>query len=822
MAIDEVDFPGNGGVAGAFGSFLSSTNALASTGSSPNDVLERAPFSDPPSVLNSLSLPAPLSITAYSKTMSSATDLANQTELQAQQLNDVKLNGFYNNNTLTALQLVEIFQKLIQLAPQIANDSSSESNNASTLNGQINTTNSGLITNDNAQIATMNQAITDFANHTITSTQYFAAVNTYNAYVTSSARSSQAGTANSAITTYNGNTVGINSNISSVNSQLSSLGFSQLLVPQSTDSQSIGSLAILSTSTPEAGLISTESNLSLVASNLGPNVGNNIASVIAYYFSPLFNLLNPSLQNSTHQLQLKSNYQGFLQFINQTPLEAISNAYITPAPKLAAQAAQGTGGAGSGVSLTALITSLNNPLMATIIDSQKFSSDTTALSQPIDLSPSKDPFLVEKLQTLNVQTLSQLGLSAGAESAKYLIGRLPSYSVDSSPVALTVATAFSSQLLQASQTPAYKDALLKLIQNAYPNLTSTQLANLTDQIHAATNLLQLQVALTQIAAALKLPQLNSQLLATLNSTQNIALDSNNLQLSQQDILQNDASVGYLKDTLTNYAVQQGIQAESVTTAVDRAISTSITSNAQVQNQLNEQFYQQQIQTDQANQLSSLANDYLTAEATSHYQLENNISAQSLNAASLTNSLQQAGIQQGVAASSVNNTLAAANFQSNRDLRDQLSAQLVTQGVSHGAALLAATKAVVPNQPAAAPITPLSPATFNEQLNAHAVSLLTPTVSAQHAAEIANNLTTTVSQIRDRLDSNLQTLHKQENTAVDNKVDDQMRSFLKPSLSLYTFSQNLLDPARTLINTWSIMTSKTNVPAGYHKALDIAI
>ena len=261
--------------------------------------------------------------------------------------------------------------------------------------------------------------------------------------------------------------------------------------------------------------------------------------------------------------------------------------------------------------------------------------------------------------------------------------------------------------------------------------------------------------------------------------------------------------------------------DNAAAAVNSAVNHTIISNAgnsldDLKNTISSQFVKQGLNNADANRLSDLAGSFVQGEIAGRFQLDSTTSANNLNAQDLTNRLHAQNIQHDTAQSAVNNALNAGNFQTARELRDGISSELVTQGVNQGTALVAATHAVVPaGAPATVPS--VSQNELNAQASAQVVSLLGqyPNINSDQAKSVASEVTNTISGIRDSLQTHINTLRSQNNASVDNALDNNLRTFLKPTLSLYNFSQRLLDPARTLINMWGI-NERTTLPTNFEK------
>jgi len=801
----EIDFPGSGSVSG--GTSLSSGPPPSLPGSpsstkGESDVLESA-SSDPPAGTTSsgvtLQTPAPLSIVDFSMTMNAATDKNQETLYSTQAFDDTKLVQFYNGNVLSALALMKIQAQLTTLAPSVTQVFSNETSNESTLNGQISSINSGLIASDNSQINTMNQAIITFANSSMTQQDlntYFAAVATYNAYV--AGRGSQVTSATTDIQTYNDNVTNENKQILQINTNINDLGLNlQNLSNQNSYTQTVGTPPTLSTTVVETNLIANENPLTKAKLSITPDLSNlNTTQIVSFYFTPLFNLQNENLRELTQQLNKMSNYQGFLQFFRQAPHFSLPTSYATPKPNVqSATSPQGTGG-GSGVSLTSMVTSLNSPVMARVIESQSYNSNLALLQDP-----QNQQHLVNQVQFLNLSSLAQLGLSAGSPTPRLLTGRLATYDTEQSPVALTVALAFSSQLLKTADTPAFKEGVNALLKDQ--GIENAD--NLSSSLTAAAHLLGLHTAITLLGSALNNPHLGSQLLSTLDSTREIAANQANNELNVTDIMHNSVSTDFLKATLTNQAVQDGaLESDRAGAAVNSAVNEAALISANhsqedVINEIGSQLAKQGLQQNEANKLSALAHSFVQAEIAGKFQLDSNVSANQLDARHLSDQLQSQKIEGGVAQNAANFALNSGNVQTTRQLRDQLSAGLVAQGVSQGTALLAATHAVVPA--VATPGITSNPA----------ISTLPTGLSASAADHVAS----TIQGLQNSLDRTVQTLRSQNNNQVNEALDNNLRTFLKPTLSVYNFSQNVIDPGKTLVNMWSNL--RLPLPSNFHKS-----
>lgn len=332
----------------------------------------------------------------------------------------------------------------------------------------------------------------------------------------------------------------------------------------------------------------------------------------------------------------------------------------------------------------------------------------------------------------------------------------------------------------------------------------------------------------------------------------------------------------------------GIGLSNAQVLVNNAVNTTVVNNPNIQTNgefaagLNSAFLNLGLTPSQAGALSTQAGAYVAAETLSSYLLNAEVSPGTITQEGLYNALvnpvlptsqtrplSRSLIESGT---SINDGIVAAasvvpigqsvateittimplnTHNSIRNLRDQLSAQLVNQGLTPTQSMVTSTQALL----TALNMTPKEPPTINslsQQIYNNTLNLLTPqlgnstaqtmaaqTVTNVMGADAPNAAKTNASNINAVNKAQIQSMYNQlvnsinnlrtlqDNTQINRKDFQQavqsLNNYLKPTTSLYVATQQFLSPANNLVDSmYTGMMYQGMVPHKYALPLEFMV
>lgn len=747
-----------------------------------------------------------LTIMGFSSVVLTATNEAQQVSFASQQYNDTSRKALYNALIESALNFLSVYKQFTAIASQYANAYNQDNTNINTANSSITAYNNQTLA-DQTAINNLNAAINNYNDGSLSKADLQIAINTYNAYAAARNSSAVVTNANSAINTFNNNTNGINSQVALVNQELQNGGVGPLPGQQAYGSTTtLMPTGVTFSGPPMTTLSTTISNLPAVTNTMEPNGGGDGSGLATSLFTSFYNLFSTQFALTARILKSQSAYQGFVQFILQGNRPYIPTAFYTPTPRVNSDSGGGGIGQGSGVSLTALITSLSNPLATAIIQQTIYSSQLSSEESP---SPTA---ISQQLEYLRLRLLSQIGLQGGPSTLHLLAGRLPYLDLESSPVALAAGIGVAGETAQAVATGSIQTGIQAILSQAYPNLSTQNLNQLTAQLTASSELFLLGAGLFQLGQALQTPQLFGQVLSTLPSANQLGIV--NAPSSASNGL-SAADVTALKESLSQSLIAEQNVSQSVAQQIaGQAINASVVNGQLDQQSLINALIQSGADSQRAISAANQAYSYLQSEIISRRISDDTISRNLLNNSILSNELVQ--------------TLTANQSNvTNGQLRDQLAQQFIANGATNQQAVITATLAIagVPG------VAPISQSALRTQLNATALSQASGIGSASDAQKIADALVSTVlgpnipgsqTSLRDLIDTRLKTLIQVQDANVTEQVKETVRTFLKPTVELYVLAERLRDPANTfLLCAQTGIMYDHQMPSNFKKSVDIA-
>jgi hypothetical protein len=556
-------------------------------------------------------------------------------------------------------------------------------------------------------------------------------------------------------------------------------------------------------------------------------------------FTQEFEAQVPPIISFQDYLEVITKYREYVQFVLSGRVKVMPNGYIEPLPG-AFFSSTGVSSAGAGVSLGSLSTGLYNPGLEKILGAAIYESATLKFSTPM---PAR---LLATLILTGLETLSVSGLQATIPAMRLVANKLPFIDVDRSASDVFLGLTYSTHI---SNFIAAEDHLLMIqdfARSAFPGLDDAQRQQLAGALTAGLNLSLLQFATFQLSQTLGIPGLSPQLLASASGqpVQDIIQEFSGPP-TFQDTLQNPLTVASLKDDLSRQLSSSSALSESVrNTAINEAVNNAIASREfnsadDLRVALLRELQRKEIDAKTANRLAAEAVDFLNAETFGLYLLDTELKRDLFNKKILSDRLSAEGINATIAGTAIDKVL-QEETKSLRRLRDRVADELVAQNVSRGAALAAATQAVIGDQRIGPP--PVSGLPLPELISQRTVALLTPSVGVDEAQTIANQLNVTLfgpplgtegikdelrrpTSIVNQIADQLRVLNDLHDATVQRAVREQIREFNKPNFDLFTFNRRVMDPANTLLlSMWTgvMYKGEGRFPSNYQQTIDVII
>lgn len=738
-----------------------------------------------------------MNIVEFSSVILAATKEAEKTSWKVQQYNASSRKDLYNAVVQASLDRATTISTLVVVSAQYSEAYNQTDTSILNLNPQITSYNSGNTSEQN-QINAVNAAIDSYNAGTISQAQLQVAINSYNGYVAS--RNVTINQTNTSINTFNSSVATTNESVYEVNQRLAALGIDPLPAqdPYGTILAPLSPLPDAPASPPAQRVNFTPQNLSLAVNTMDVRGKGEGTQLFRELFQPLADLFAHSSQTAAI-LQAQSAYQAYVQFFLQGDVPYLPPAFYTLSPRLFGASGAGPG---SGVALAGLIISAGNPLTEGIIANSIFQKNAAVFSRP------QTPQVVNSIKYLSLQLLSHIGLLAGSPALRLLEGRLPFIDLRSSPVAMALGSAITSEIGSAVSQGILSKGVKGILSNAFPDISAENLNALALQLTTSSELFMLQVGLFQLAQVLNFPQLSGKVLSTLDSAQTLGISNN--PLSPSDILPN---VGFRDSISKNIAAQFDLSLSETRQILNLSINAAVVNGELNQQSLINNFIQNGLDSQQALNAANITQSYLQAEILSQGTLDSQVKSGLLAKSILTNEL-------------VNQILTAQPDINARELRDQLATNFISNGATLQEALTTATLAVTGNigTPPTS-LQALSQDLYNRAINGVAgLGLSNPTAFAQELVSTVLGPNTPGSQtsIRELINERLNTLIQTNDANATEKIKENVRELLVPTLELYNLAERIRDPANTflLCAQTGIMYSH-NQPSNYLKSVDIA-
>lgn len=727
-----------------------------------------------------------MSLLAFTQAITAAIDTANSQAWQNMKVSLTNRENFYIGLIGDAAHVAAMYQEALKaITSSLIPISNADDTNVSDLNSALNTYNSSVVPNDQSAIDTMNGNIAAYNAGSITTAQYNAAVAAYNAYVASRNSSITVTATSDALNSFNSSTVAINAEVTDFNNTYLDIfgaptvagqtpyGISTApaLIPTDTSPPAVaGSIATISASIPLAAITNT----------ISPS-----PATLSETISSILSMIAGTSKSCYEHYSSQDRYAAYVQFVLQNINVTLPPAFKSRSPILDS-GYDGPMAAGS-ADLSSLILSRSHPLMERLIDSANYIKNTTRL----DLVAIQ---LVPKLLLFASQTiLGKLGLLAGATAYNQQIGLSPI--TKSPPTSLLVSQAYAQEISTAVSKGVVQTATSNVLSQALPGAPANALSTLSNSLANATELSYLSTGLLLLAQSLGFPSLSAQLLATIPQASSSKLL--NIQPLFTSVFATPGSVAPVQAALTSYLTSNvGLEAQHAQTIAQNAINNAVNSNATT----DANTFAQNLQADLASQgLTSFA-----AQAAALYAA-NFVQAELIGSQVLNTDITQGSFSQGTLPSALTQSIINTNggVVSGRNLRDQLAASFTAQGTSPDQAILAATLAVTGSN---APIPAQTLDELEQNLRQHVIDAtkgLTTSQSNQLADQIValvlgNDRDANDVSLRSQMAQILQNFNSTKDQMIAAQVDDVLRPYLNPDMSITKYADELRDPANTFL------------------------
>lgn len=742
---------------------------------------------------------------------SDATSLFLSTLLQALNQAAISRIPYYQDLVSSLSALTAQNTALVAVLDKVIQQQTDDANLVDGLNSGLSTYNTSL-PNDQAAVVTMNQAIVDYNNGSITLVQYQAAVATYNNYISTSNQNTKANDANAAITTFNDQAIIINQLINDDNNQLPS--GSPPFTPQDTYSTTtIQPLAPLDPINPvitnSTNYIPTPATITATVTFLPPVTDSGsyastlLGSQVQLYYQGV--LLQSSLS-----LKDQANFFFQLLFALAGSIPILPPSFNDPDPDISLSDTSQPGGSGSSVPLARFIASELNPLVSAIIESGIFS--TLMSASALDSATSKlqatqltAQQLAEDIGLIAVSFLAQIGLVSVDTATRLLGSNVASIDPQSSITALAVGLGNLSELNKQLSFGVISGTITNLVNAQFPDLSETDKANLAAQLTAGTEVVFTLTGILSVAIALNSPFLVGQLLGTLSNSTPALAGNLNLAPPFTDTLKNQQNAEEAAKTLAD---QANITLQNATAIINSDAVQSANNANDLQVAINQGLINLEADQKTANDASLATANTIQAQYLGQNVLQTQITNQEIAGTALAN--------QGVTNFINQNGGTVTGLQ----LRDYIASQI--QGASQSAALLSATQYVASIQPA---IPPLTPAEIAANLAASVNSLNAPPIATANitnglqATLLGQGTTAAAQSALDTLRNNINILTNLNDQKVNAVLADLVHSFVTPDLQQQGLSRLLGDPAKSLLYMASGLIYSPDQPAAKPASLE---
>lgn len=770
-------------------------------------------------------------------------DKLNEQQYEQQVQNILATKNMHLNAILTALGLTALYSEITRLGNQQTNSTNTLNNAISTLNKEINNINNQLANTQNppgedeAQIQAMNQAIEEYNAGTISTDDFNAAVATYESYIATRnpTLSSLIDQLNTDIATYNTAVQKYNDSLAGINALREGLGLDPLPVqPFMTnplnllpDQQGIPPLPPPDPTNPTLPLIPDEVPVDTVPKVPQPGSTTTLVNQI---FTPLFNSQFNSSLSFTNFLQMLIRHRDFVNYYLRGTVLSLPDAYILPKPQVFLTPSQGAASTFSGVGLATLVTGLQSTALDRILSQGIFQKVISDQNSPV---PSK---LVNQLALYEIRLLTLLGLNTGIQ----MNGIIPFNNTESYPNNIALGLSFAGQINNLVAEGTTAEAVQQFLQNNFPNLTKAQLQELGLNLTAGLNLSLLQVATLVLAQTLGIPGLPTAVASNVTGLPSTNSILNLEGASEKEVLENPVSIANIKANLSDQllalgAIQDEEQANTIANdAINNALNQqSVIDASTLQASLQQELINQGINAAAANQAADNTKGYVLAESTAQYLLDLTVNQNVLNASTLKAQIEAAGATISNDAITRILSVSAAN---QRELRDRIAQELITEGIKQQDAIAIATKAVVGQE--TVNLQAVSASDLANEIADKVIAQLTPVTGATEAQSIANQLVSTLigspteqladdirnpNSILNQINGQVQHLQKLNNVQVNQAIKENFHTFMKPNIDLFAFNNKIIDPGYNLI--YSMFTGlmyQHDMPKNFLRSVDFQI
>lgn len=321
-------------------------------------------------------------------------------------------------------------------------------------------------------------------------------------------------------------------------------------------------------------------------------------------------------------------------------------------------------------------------------------------------------------------------------------------------------------------------------------------------------------------------------------------------IEQSGLNRDNLNASILQDAIA----QAGITQQNISTSIlnDAIAQADINRHSLTQDGVNASNANAQSFADALNAANNSASilaaqqssDNQTAEANAYTVSQDQINQE----ATQQDVINAQSLQAEIIAKSILSSFITKEYISQREFRDRIAKELEGKNVPNEQAVLIATNVVV----GAGVVIPtfsfetLPVGALASAISSHVASRLTPEVGEKQAQKIADKIAEAIlgSQVsnilaneetesqtnfknnlslRHHLETQVQILtNKQDNNFAD-AVDDNFRAALKPTLDLYTFNQQLMDPAFNILKSMhtGIMYQHAE-PSNFQKTIDMPV
>lgn len=793
-----------------------------------------------------------LTIVGFSKAVLSATNELNDTTWHVQEFNANSRNAMYEASTKEILSLIGLLDKLFNVTAIYSDVFKKVQTASDSLNGPIDDYN-GNVNSNNDQVKTLNLAIAKYNAGQINATQLQTVINDYNTYAQN--RNFVTNLMNQGFINYNTNLNSDSQELQTIINELIERGISPSVLNKLTLQPPYGStippMPIVGPPPPSSMPLLTfqATKIPRVTNVMNPLAAdNNGLDLATEIFAPYFELLK-QLAFTTDFLQSQSDYSSFIQFfLNNVPYLSSSFYQSTPDVQMSSSAGE-SGGTGSGVSLSTIITSLSTSMMEGIVSQGKFTEAYGASIKAVA------PRVVNELLYLGLGLLSTIGLQAGSPALRLLQGRLPFIDIRSSPVLAVLGLKVTGETAGAVSSEAITNGVKEILTKSFPNLDATSLNALAQKLASVIELFILQASLVQLAQVLNIPDLANQVFSTLPQAKTLNLGSPlsnaDLQRASADILKQEVMREEIGRSVLNASINHAEVKHDLAKA-DAAFSALINDNLVSEDAATEAVILKDTVNHEVSNANILSREIVTQainnatingdfnqKAVINTLVANGVSEQQAINAEITlqsfikSEIVGKGIlDQSVASNDLKQTLLrneAVNkivtdkpTITNRELRDQLVTQFIANGATAQEAIASATLLVTGKSITAVPES-LSNILYDKGLSVIAGIGLSESQTKAFANEVVNtvlgpSVPGSQTSIRDLLDLKLSTLVQGEDMKTIQKVKESFDQFLAPSVEFYVFAQQLRDPGNTFIG---IMYDHPK-PTNFKNSVDIAV